>query len=63
MDSRAVDQPISALLEDLEQRGMLKETLVVWAGEFGRTPTINKDAGRDHWPRVSTALLACGGLK
>ena len=39
------------------------EVVVVCWGEFGRTPTINKDAGRDHWPRVSCGLLACGGLK
>ena len=40
-----------------------KDVVVVCWGEFGRTPTINKDAGRDHWPRVSCGLLACGGLK
>ncbi len=57
------DQGISALVEDLSIRGLDREvTLVVW-GEFGRTPKINKDAGRDHWSRVNGALLAGGGLK
>jgi len=57
------DQGVSALVEDLHQRGLDQDvSLVVW-GEFGRTPTINKDAGRDHWPRVSCALLAGGGMK
>lgn len=57
------DQGLSALISDLEERGMLDDTLVVAWGEFGRTPMINKDAGRDHWPRVGGALLAGGGLK
>jgi hypothetical protein len=58
-----LDQGISALIDDLEIRGMLDDvTIVVW-GEFGRTPRINKDAGRDHWPQVSCALLAGGGMK
>ena len=57
------DQGISALIEDIYQRGLDKTTtLVVW-GEFGRTPKINKDAGRDHWSRVNGALLAGGGMK
>ncbi|MCH2201515.1 MAG: DUF1501 domain-containing protein [Fuerstiella sp.] len=57
-----LDQAVSALVEDLEERGMLDDvTVVVW-GEFGRTPRINKAAGRDHWPRVSCALLAGGGM-
>lgn len=57
------DQGVSALVEDLHARGMDKDvTVVVW-GEFGRTPKINKDAGRDHWPRVSCALLAGGGMR
>ena len=55
-----LDQCVSALVEDLEQRGMLNDvTVIVW-GEFGRTPKINKGAGRDHWPQVSCALLAGG---
>jgi hypothetical protein len=57
------NQTLPTLLEDLEQRGMLDETLVVWVGEFGRSPRINKLAGRDHWPRCYTALLAGGGVK
>ncbi|MEO2008915.1 MAG: DUF1501 domain-containing protein [Pirellulaceae bacterium] len=58
-----LDQCVSALVEDLEQRGMLDDvTVVVW-GEFGRTPKINKNAGRDHWPQVSCALLAGGGMR
>ncbi|MFO0910282.1 MAG: DUF1501 domain-containing protein [Isosphaeraceae bacterium] len=57
------DQSVSALLEDLEARGLLDQTLVVWTGEFGRTPRINTDAGRDHWPQCYTVLMAGGGLK
>jgi hypothetical protein len=58
-----LDQALSALVTDIHQRGMDKDvTVVVW-GEFGRTPNINKDAGRDHWPRVSCALMAGGGLR
>jgi hypothetical protein len=58
-----LDQGLSALLEDLEQRGLLDETLVVVMGEFGRTPKINKDAGRDHWGLCQSVLLAGGGIK
>ncbi|MFM7078068.1 MAG: DUF1501 domain-containing protein [Planctomycetaceae bacterium] len=58
-----LDQALSALLDDLEARGMLGDTSVVVWGEFGRTPKINKDAGRDHWPQVSCALLAGGGMR
>jgi uncharacterized protein (DUF1501 family) len=57
------DQCVSALIEDLDQRGLLDTTLVMIGGEFGRTPKINKDAGRDHWPTVYTTVLAGGGLK
>ncbi len=57
------DQGISALIEDLTIRGLSEDcTVVVW-GEFGRTPKINKDAGRDHWARVNGAILAGGGMK
>lgn len=57
------DQGISALIEDVYARGLDRDvTIVVW-GEFGRTPKINKDAGRDHWPRVSGALLSGGGMR
>jgi hypothetical protein len=58
-----LDQCLSALIEDLDARGMLQDVSVVVWGEFGRTPRINKNAGRDHWPQVSCALLAGGGMK
>ncbi|MFM8222097.1 MAG: DUF1501 domain-containing protein [Planctomycetaceae bacterium] len=58
-----LDQGFSALIDDLSQRGLLEDTTVIAWGEFGRTPRINKDAGRDHWPQVSCALLAGGGLR
>ncbi len=62
-DMPMLDQGVSALVEDLHQRGLDKDvTVIVW-GEFGRTPRINKGAGRDHWPRVSCALLAGGGMR
>jgi uncharacterized protein (DUF1501 family) len=57
------DQTLPTLLDDLEDRGMLEDTLVVWMGEFGRTPKINKNVSRDHWPRCYTSLLAGGGVK
>ena len=57
------DQTLPTLLDDLQQRGLLEDTLVVWMGEFGRTPVINKNASRDHWPQCYTALLAGGGVK
>ena len=57
-----LDQGMSALLEDLNDRGMLESTLVIWSGEFGRTPRVNKDIGRDHWPGVMTMGLAGGGI-
>jgi len=58
-----LDQCLTALIEDLDVRGMLDDVTVVTWGEFGRTPRINKEAGRDHWPQVSCALLAGGGMK
>jgi hypothetical protein len=58
-----LDQCLSALIEDLEMRGMLNDVCIAVWGEFGRTPRINKDAGRDHWSQVSCALLVGGGLK
>jgi hypothetical protein len=58
-----LDQSLSALLEDLCQRGRLAETLVIVMGEFGRTPRINKDAGRDHWGLCQSVLLAGGGIR
>jgi hypothetical protein len=57
------DQALCALIQDLDDRGMLANTTVIAWGEFGRTPKINKDGGRDHWPNVSCALLAGGGLR
>ncbi len=57
------DTAFSALLEDLEQRGLLNETLVTVIGEFGRTPTINKYTGRDHWGACYSAVLAGGGIQ
>ena len=56
------DQGIAALVEDLSASGLLDETLVVVTGEFGRTPKINKGAGRDHWPQCFSVLLAGAGL-
>jgi len=57
------DQTLPALIEDLDQRGLLEDTLVVWMGEFGRTPKLNGNVSRDHWPQCYTALLAGGGVK
>lgn len=56
------DQAFSALIEDLSDRGLLDETLVIAMGEFGRTPKLNTRGGRDHWPRVFSAVLAGGGV-
>ena len=58
-----VDSGISALLADLDERGLLDDTLVVMMGEFGRTPKVNKGAGRDHWPHAQSVLIAGGGIK
>lgn len=58
-----MDQCYSALLEDLSQRGLLDETLVVWCGEFGHTPKINGNAGRDHWGQCFSVALAGGGIR
>jgi hypothetical protein len=57
------DQAFSALIEDLDARGLLESTLVVAMGEFGRTPKMNNSAGRDHWPDCYTAVLAGGGVR
>ncbi|VTR99800.1 DUF1501 domain-containing protein [Tuwongella immobilis] len=64
-DSRLpqTDQTVSALITDLEERGLLDETIVFWTGDFGRTPKINGDAGRDHWPQCMTVMFAGGGMK
>ena len=58
-----LDKAYAALISDLDERGLLSETLVMLSTEFGRTPKINKDNGRDHHPRVFSALLAGGGIK
>jgi len=58
-----LDLASSALLEDLQARGLLDQTLVAWTGEFGRSPRINKDAGRDHYGNVFSAVLAGGGIR
>ena len=57
------DRAVGVLIQDLAERGMLDDTLVITAGEFGRTPVINKDAGRDHWPQTQSLLLAGGGYR
>jgi uncharacterized protein (DUF1501 family) len=57
------DQALAALVRDLEQRGMLDSTLVLVTTEFGRTPKINATAGRDHYPKVFSILMAGGGIK
>ena len=62
-NSRAVDKPIAGLLADLKQRGLLDDTLVVWSGEFGRTPIVQGSNGRDHNPQGYTAWMAGGGVK
>ncbi len=59
----ALDQGVAALISDLESRGLLERTLVMVTSEFGRTPRINPDAGRDHWPRAFSVMLAGGGTK
>lgn len=59
----AFDQAFAALITDLETTGLLDRTLVMVSSEFGRTPKINKDAGRDHWPKVFSVVLAGGGVK
>jgi hypothetical protein len=59
----AFDQAFAALIRDLDRTGLLNRTLVMVSSEFGRTPKINKDAGRDHWPKVFSVVLAGGGVK
>jgi hypothetical protein len=62
-DFPVFDQCVSALVEDLRQRGLDQDCTVVILGEFGRTPKISAQVGRDHWPQVNCALLACGGMR
>src|SRR5207249_3916675 len=57
------DLAYSALIDDLHQRGLLETTLIVAAGEFGRTPRLNVGSGRDHWPGVWSVVLAGGGVR
>jgi uncharacterized protein (DUF1501 family) len=58
-----LDKAMAALVEDLVQRGMWKNTVVLWMGEFGRTPRINQNAGRDHWARCWSVVLGGGAIK
>lgn len=58
-----VDDGLSALVTDLKERGLLDSTLIIWMGEFGRTPTINNKGGRDHWAKGWSSVLAGGGIK
>ena len=58
-----MEKAFVALLDDLQERGMLDSTLVVWMGDFGRTPKINQDAGRDHWPPCNSIVMAGGGIQ
>ena len=58
-----LDQAMSALVEDLAQRGMLEDTAVIWMGEFSRTPRINGNAGRDHWARSWSVVVGGAGIK
>ena len=58
-----VDAGASALVRDLKDRGLLDETLIIWMGEFGRTPRINRNAGRDHYAKAWTTMLMGGGVK
>jgi uncharacterized protein (DUF1501 family) len=58
-----LDQGMSALIEDLDQRGRLANTVILWMGEFGRTPRINGDAGRDHWARAWSVVVGGAGIK
>src|SRR6185369_7872282 len=58
----SMDTGVAALITDLDQRGLLDNTLVLVLGEFGRTPKVNKDAGRDHWPHAMSILMAGAGI-
>jgi len=59
---KTFDQGVAALISDLDERGLLEKTLVIALGEFGRTPKVNKDAGRDHWPGAMSVLMAGAGV-
>ena len=58
-----LDKGMGTLVEDLAQRGLLENTMVVWMGDFGRTPRINQNGGRDHWPRSWSVVMGGGGMK
>jgi hypothetical protein len=58
-----MEQAFTALLDDLSDRGLLDQTLVIWMGDFGRTPKINAEAGRDHWPQCCSVILGGGGIR
>jgi hypothetical protein len=62
-DMPLLDRAVEALVTDLHERGLNNDVSVIVWGEFGRTPRINKNASRDHWPQLSCALLACGGMR
>jgi len=62
-EAAKVDRPIAGLLQDLDQRGLLHDTLVLWGGEFGRTPTVENGDGRGHHPQVFTMWMAGGGVR
>ena len=61
--SQTVDAAWASLMRDLKERGLLETTLIVWMGEFGRTPKFPRPDGRDHWPNSFSAVLAGGGIK
>src|SRR5579863_4311305 len=61
--SEVLDPAWATLMEELKTRGLLENTLVVWAGEFGRTPKINPNTGRDHYPQAWSTVLAGGGIR
>ena len=58
-----LDKGMGSLVADLDQRGLLQDTMIVWMGDFGRTPRINQNAGRDHWPRSWSIVMGGGGMK
>jgi uncharacterized protein (DUF1501 family) len=62
-NAAAIDRPIAALIADLEQRGLLESTLIVWCGEFGRTPVMQGNLGRDHSPYGFSVWMAGGGIR
>jgi len=57
-----MDQAMGALVEDLDERGLLQDTVIIWMGEFSRTPNINGGAGRDHWDRSWSTVVGGGGI-